>query len=425
MKTKKVKISEVKLNPNNPRLIKDDKFAKLVESIINFPEMLEIRPIVVNSDMVVLGGNMRLKACKEAGIKEIPIIVADNLTEEQQKEFLIKDNVSGGEWDWDILANEWDIEQLTDWGLDIPVFDEQVLDAEEDDFEVPEGGIETDIVLGDLFEIGQHRLLCGDSTDSDAVAKLMNGCKSELLFTSPPYSDMRTYNGDKDVSVNKLIEFIPTFLEYAEYQVINLGLQRKDNEVVEYWQEYINKAKECGYKFLSWNVWDKMNGGSIASATAMFMLVHEWIFVFGKKHKDLNRTIENKVNPKSKREETKVRQADGSHKKTTTLRYDNHQLHSVTQCIYELGSIRSLHPATFPVKLPSEYIKAMTDINDIITEPFTGSGTTMIASHQLKRKCYGMELDPKYCQVIVDRMLKLDPNIEIKRNGVKYVKTEN
>ena len=122
MKTIKVKITDIKANPNNPRLIKDDKFAKLVKSVQEFPEMLEIRPIVVNSDMVVLGGNMRLKACKEAGIKEVPIIIADNLTEEQQREFLIKDNVSGGEWDWNLLANEWDTEQLIDWGVDIPDF---------------------------------------------------------------------------------------------------------------------------------------------------------------------------------------------------------------------------------------------------------------------------------------------------------------
>lgn len=122
MKTIKVKISDIKLNPNNPRLIKDDKFAKLVKSVQEFPEMLEIRPIVVNTDMVVLGGNMRLKACKEAKIKELTVIVVDNLTEEQQREFLIKDNVSGGEWDWNILANEWDAEQLTEWGLDIPDF---------------------------------------------------------------------------------------------------------------------------------------------------------------------------------------------------------------------------------------------------------------------------------------------------------------
>jgi len=116
----KVKISEVKSNPNNPRIIKDDKFQKLVKSIKEFPEMLNIRPIVVNADMVVLGGNMRLKACKEAGIKEVAIIKADELTDEQQKQFIIKDNVGFGEWDWEDLANNWDAEQLTDWGLDIP-----------------------------------------------------------------------------------------------------------------------------------------------------------------------------------------------------------------------------------------------------------------------------------------------------------------
>ena len=116
------KISEVKLNPNNPRLIKDDKFKKLVQSIKDFPEMLNIRPIVVNQDMIILGGNMRYKACKEAGLKEVPVIITD-LTEAQQREFLIKDNTSGGEWDWEVLANEWDSEQLQAWGLDLVTFD--------------------------------------------------------------------------------------------------------------------------------------------------------------------------------------------------------------------------------------------------------------------------------------------------------------
>ena len=117
-----VKLSEIKPNPNNPRLIKDEKFAKLVKSIKEFPQMLELRPIVVNDDMIVLGGNMRLKACKEAGLKEVPIIKASSLTPEQQREFIIKDNVGFGEWDWELIANEWDAEQVTDWGLDIPGF---------------------------------------------------------------------------------------------------------------------------------------------------------------------------------------------------------------------------------------------------------------------------------------------------------------
>ena len=118
----KYPINSIKGNPNNPRLIKDDKFVKLVKSIKEFPEMLELRPIVVNDDMVVLGGNMRLKACKEAGLKEVPIMKASTLTEEQQKEFIIKDNVGFGEWDMEILANEWDSTKLEEWGMDLPDF---------------------------------------------------------------------------------------------------------------------------------------------------------------------------------------------------------------------------------------------------------------------------------------------------------------
>jgi ParB-like chromosome segregation protein Spo0J len=132
------KLSDIKRNPNNPRLIKDDKFAKLVKSIREFPEMLRIRPIVVNSDMVVLGGNMRLRACAEAGLKEVPIIMADELTEEQQREFIIKDNVGFGEWEWEMIASDWDVQELEEWGLDVPGFD---MNADEfgEDFSLPDG----------------------------------------------------------------------------------------------------------------------------------------------------------------------------------------------------------------------------------------------------------------------------------------------
>ena len=137
MKIETIQISKIKLNPNNPRLIKDDKFTKLVQSIKDFPEMLNIRPIVVNEDMIILGGNMRFKACKEAGLKEVPIIKASGLSAEKQREFLIKDNVSGGEWDWGLLQ-EWDSLELESWGVDMVGFD---LDSDElgTDFSLPEG----------------------------------------------------------------------------------------------------------------------------------------------------------------------------------------------------------------------------------------------------------------------------------------------
>jgi len=130
------KISSIKPNPNNPRLIKDDKFKKLVKSIQEFPEMLNLRPIVINADNIVLGGNMRLKACKEAGLKQVPVILAEDLTEEQQKQFIIKDNVGFGEWDWEALANQWDSEELQEWGLDVPSFSK--LDSVEDEVEINE-----------------------------------------------------------------------------------------------------------------------------------------------------------------------------------------------------------------------------------------------------------------------------------------------
>jgi ParB-like chromosome segregation protein Spo0J len=123
MKILQTSIKDIKPNPSNPRLIKDDKFKKLVQSIKDFPEMLEMRPIVVNDDNIVLGGNMRLKACQEAGLKVIPVIKASELSEEKQREFIIKDNVGFGEWDWQLIANEWDVDQVTEWGLDLPGFD--------------------------------------------------------------------------------------------------------------------------------------------------------------------------------------------------------------------------------------------------------------------------------------------------------------
>ena len=155
---KKVNISLIIPNNENPRFIKDAKFKKLIKSIKSFPEMLEARPLVVDENMMVLGGNMRLKALKSSGIFEVPIKQVFGWTEEQKKEFIVKDNVGFGEWDWDILANQYDQEELIEWGMELPEFPtEEVLEAEEDDYEEPDE-IQVDVVLGDLIEIGEHRL---------------------------------------------------------------------------------------------------------------------------------------------------------------------------------------------------------------------------------------------------------------------------
>jgi len=176
MEIRSVKLSEIKSNPNNPRIIKDDKFRKLVKSIQEFPKMLEIRPIVVNVDMIVLGGNMRLKACKEAGLKEVPVIFANDLTEDEQKEFIIKDNVGYGDWDWDMIANEWEPELLEEWGLFIPNFDLQDFFETEDNKEksndLPTGSDDNYSVF-ELIMIHENKLLLIDT---------LNKVKNNFLF---------------------------------------------------------------------------------------------------------------------------------------------------------------------------------------------------------------------------------------------------
>ena len=261
--------------------------------------------------------------------------------------------------------------------------------------------------LGDIWQLGRHRLMCGDSTDGNDIAQLMNGEKAKMLFTSPPYSDMREYEGGKDLSVSNLAQFISAYRPYTDYQCVNLGIQRKNNDIYEYWNEYIRIARESGYKMLAWNVWDKGMTGNIGQAKAFFPLRHEWIFVFGTEFFEINLTKKKKEEsikeytaPKTKRNK------DGSmeYHSTGDTSKPLKQMESVLFLHPELNNeIRQSHPATFPVGLPGEYIKAMTATQDIVIEPFGGSGTTLIAAEQTNRNCRIMELEPKYCDVIIKR----------------------
>jgi site-specific DNA-methyltransferase (adenine-specific) len=372
---KKVKISTIKINPSNPRVIKDWKFEKLVKSIKEFPQMLELRPIVVNKEMIVLGGNMRLRACKEAGLKEVPILFADNLTEEQQKEFIIKDNSSFGEWDWDILANEWDAKQLEDWGLDTP--DDWIADepeAEEDNYEIPDE-IETDIVLGDLIEIGEHRLLCGDSTDSDQVSKLMNGEKADMVFTDPPYNvAFNGRSGKFDIIENdNLPEKEFEHLINGFVSVLKI-LKPKNYYVWCNWKFYGLLQNKIEYKACI--VWAK----NVFGLGRGYRHQHEFCLFNGKLDDGINNETD----------------------------------------LWEIKKDSNyMHPTQKPISLAERALKNHKKNKNII-DLFLGSGSTMVACHQLKRKCYGMELDPKYCQVIIDRMQNLDHSIPIKINGKDY-----
>ena len=380
MKTETIKLYKIKSNPNNPRLIKDDKFFKLVKSIKEFPEMLKLRPIVVNDDLIVLGGNMRLKACKDAGLKEVSIIKASELTAEQQREFIVKDNVGFGEWDWNMIANEWDTEQLDDWGLDLPVdFNVVEAEAEEDDYVEPDN-LKVDVVLGDLIEIGEHRLLCGDSTDVNLLDKLLNGTNIDLLLTDPPYGidygGMLKGKGDGKGGADKN--------GWKSYDAPEWDKSKPENGVLQYLCQLTDAQIIWGGNYftdylpptMGWLIWDKgQRGFSLADGEMAWTSFNNAL------------RIKEYARAKANREEK------------------NHPTQKPQEIMQWCFDYADRHCKSNPINILDTYL---------------GSGSTMVASHQLKRKCYGMELDPKYCQVIIDRMQKLDDTLQIKINGKEY-----
>jgi len=495
MKIEKWKVSEVKANPNNPRVIKDDKFKKLVKSIQDFPEMLELRPIVVNTDGIVLGGNMRLKACKEAGLKEVPVIKAEDLTEDQQKEFIIKDNVGFGEWDWADLASNWDAEELTEWGLDLPTDSFVEMEAVEDDFEVSEDGIETDIVLGDLIEIGEHRLLCGDSTDSDQVARLMDGEKADMAHNDPPYGMKKENEGvlNDNLNFNDLLDFNRDWIAVQFMHIKENGswyCWGIDEPLMDIYSEilkpYIAEQKATFRNLITWNKGNGQGQNSentrsyaIADEKCLFIMLgvqgfnnnadnyfDKWEPIrnyLEQEIKKLNEsdgkianalgykdgrtvnhwwsksqwTFPTKQNYEALREYSRTKDYDGFKKDYDELKKDYDELkkdyystrayfnniHDNFNNVWNFErhkktGIEGGHATPKPIPLCERAIKSSCPDGGLVLDFFLGSGSTMVASHQLKRKCYGMELDPKYCQVIIDRMKKLDPSLTIKINGV-------
>jgi DNA modification methylase len=442
--------------------------------------------------MIVLGGNMRLKAMKEAGWKEAPVAIVD-WDEDKQRQFIIKDNVGFGEWDWDMLANEWDAESLGEWGLDVPQMNETEIEAEEDDFDVPEGGIKTDIVLGDLFEIGEHRLICGDSTDSDQVAKLMNGEKADVAHNDPPYGMKKENEGvlNDNLNYSDLLDFnkewIPLqFMHLKEngswycwgideplmdiYSDIlkpyfksqkatfrnlitwdkghgqsqnseltrsfatadekclfaMMGVQGFNNNADNYFEgfESIREYLISQRNRLGWNT-DKIIEITGKSSASHYFSRSQWAFPTEEHYNAIRNEAKNDAFHKEY--DALKKEYDALKKEYYSTRAYFNNTHDNMNNVWHFSrhnkdGNEGGHATPKPIPLCERAIKSSCPDGGLVLDFFLGSGSTMVAAHQLNRKCYGMELDPKYCQVIIDRMLKLDPSLTIKRNGEKYIR---
>lgn len=384
MKIEIKKLSDLKPAPYNPRQSNAEQEKQLKSSLEKFGV---VEPIIFNKQTgYIVGGHFRIRELKKLGYKEIECVIVD-LNEADEKELNIRLNANTGSWDWDELANNWDSELLSDWGLEIPGFEPKILEAEEDDFTAPEGGIETDIVLGDLFEIGEHRLLCGDSTQTDTFQKLMQGEMADMVVTDPPYNvayEGKTKDALKIENDSMGNDDFYKFL-YDFYSALTTAV--KKGGAIYVWHassEIINFGKamvDAGWLLKQQLIWVK---NSMVMGRQDYQWKHEpclYGWLKGDSHKWYS-----------------------DRKQTTVIEWDR-------------PSRNGEHPTMKPIGLFSYQIENSSKQGDIVIDAFGGSGTTMVACEQIKRKARVIEFDPKYCQVIIDRMKKLDPSLVIKRNG--------
>lgn len=389
------KISDIKPYEKNPR--KNDEAVKYVaESIKNFGFKV---PIVIDSNGVIVAGHTRYKAAKKLNLKEIPCIVADDLTEEQVKAFRLADNkvAEKAEWDFDLLADE--LDNLFDFDMTVFGFEEV---AEEEPAEVVEDDFETEIPeepkakLGDIYQLGRHRLMCGDSTDRATVEKLMNGNTADIAFSSPPYNAGTTatetamgkttkYNGNDDNKteadyIDFLNSYIECAIEHCEYVFMNVQ-SISNNKIALIDVLYHNKDI-----YADTIVWDKIHGQP-AMAENVMNSVFEYVHIFSQK---ANRAI-------------------GTIQFRGTV--DN-ILHLQSQRKNEYSDI---HNATFSVEFASHFIRNFA--KGSVLDQFGGTGTTLIACEQLGRTCYMMELEPKYIDVIIDRWEQFTGEKAVLLNG--------
>ena len=404
--SKNIPISELETNdgqvaglPANPREIQEERFEALKKSIIDAPSMLSMRELLVypyNGKYVIVGGNMRFRACVEIGYKELPCkIIPADFTPTQLREITIKDNENFGRNDWEKLAAEWNFEELKDWGMEMPEDWENAeaiengeegtqVEAEEDDFDEDSDDIPKRCELGDVWQCGEHRLICGDSTDVAVFQKLMDGDKADMVFTDPPYG---VSIGDKNKALNSVqpsgrcTENIAndTLKSKDLYPILVAAMANCRENCKSDASYYVTSPqggelglmmmmKDAGLPVRHMLIWEK-NSATFSLGRLDYDYQHEPIFyTWTEKHHNYR---------------------EGEFR-TTIWKYDKPR-----KC--------DLHPTMKPIPLVANCLKDATKEGDVVLDAFGGSGTTMMACEQLKRKARLIELDPHYCDVILAR----------------------
>jgi len=409
MKYETATIASLMLDPANVRTHDSKNLEAIKASLARFGQQ---KPIVVDGKGIIVAGNGTMMAAKMLNWSSVEI-VRTNLEGAEAIAYAIADNRTAelAGWDEDALAQQLAALQIDDEelaniaGFTDAEIEAMILDGKEiEEDVVPEPPVDPITKTGDLWLLGNHRVLCGDSTKSEDVARLMNGAKADLCFTSPPYGQQRDYTKESDCSdwdklMNGVFANLP--MSDAGQVLVNLGLIHREGEWLSYWNEWIEWMRAQGWKRFGWYVWDKLCGmpgdwnGRLAPA-------HEFIWHFNKQSKSPAKFVEC-INAGRVVAGTN-RQKDGSLTSlTSTKNGDAVQSHKISDNVFRCGSSKGQqldHPATFPVALPSIAINSWPGH---IYEPFCGSGTTLIAAEQLNRKCYGMEISPAYCDVIVKR----------------------
>lgn len=425
----------------NPRTHSDEQIARIAASIAEFGWT---NPILVDGEHGVIAGHGRLLAARKLGLAEVPVIELAHLTPAQKRAYVIADNRLALDAGWDQAMLALEFAELADAGFDLDLtgfsaseieglldhIEETEPSADEDE-RAPEGDADEDDVTpptvavtrpGDLWLLGEHRLLCADSSDAAAVARLINGERAHLLFTSPPYANQRDYTtggiADWDALMQGVFGAARAALREDAQVLVNLGLVHRDNEWQPYWDGWIEWMRTQGWRRFGWYVWDQSVTvpGDWAGRLAPR---HEFVFHFNRRSRKPNKIVPCKWAG----HETHLR-ADGS---STAMRGKdgkvgawNHagqptQAFRIPDSVVEVTRQRGRigegidHPAVFPLGLPKFFIEAYTDAGEIVFEPFSGSGTTILAGEACGRRVRASELAPEYVDVAVIRWLKTHP----------------